>query len=364
MFNLIKWFQLKFPNIVKEMKNSNHHYDEKNLNPYHLEGDVWTHTLMVYNYAYNLDYKNNNLLLAALLHDVGKPTSRMVKEDTLKVRFFNHENISTYYAIDILLELKKDEPSFEFDLLQVLLLINWHSDFHSLEIKNGIFSNDIISFINKKYSNLELYMNMISLNEADNYGRITEIENEQGAKEKFEILKSITPFDNSYINENNPIAIILVGIPATGKSTYIKKISNENNKEFIILSTDDIIQEKYPDLEYNQAFERIQSKGIFNEIENEFFNRLKNAVKDRKNIIVDQTNLTKKSRRKKLNIIPTKYYVKKGVVFLRGKQQQQEFANKRKLETNKFINPMVINNMVSNFIVPGLDEFDLIEYIY
>ena len=46
--DLISWFQLNFPELVQSMKDCSHHYDKDNLNPYHLEGDIFCHTNMVF----------------------------------------------------------------------------------------------------------------------------------------------------------------------------------------------------------------------------------------------------------------------------------------------------------------------------
>ena len=47
MYEIVTKFQLDYPELVKLMKESNHHFSEGNLNPYHLEGDIWCHTMMV-----------------------------------------------------------------------------------------------------------------------------------------------------------------------------------------------------------------------------------------------------------------------------------------------------------------------------
>src|SRR5574344_1860728 len=36
---LVSWFQVNYPDLVKAMKEAQHHYDETLLNPYRLEGD-------------------------------------------------------------------------------------------------------------------------------------------------------------------------------------------------------------------------------------------------------------------------------------------------------------------------------------
>ena len=67
---LIKWFQENYPDLVKAMSESSHHYSKEILNKYHLEGDVWTHTCMVLNeVSSNGTNFNNHLTDATDAHD-------------------------------------------------------------------------------------------------------------------------------------------------------------------------------------------------------------------------------------------------------------------------------------------------------
>ena len=43
----ITWFQEDYSELHKDMAVCNHNYDTQNLNPYHLESDCWSHTMMV-----------------------------------------------------------------------------------------------------------------------------------------------------------------------------------------------------------------------------------------------------------------------------------------------------------------------------
>jgi predicted kinase len=389
---LVGWIQTNFSKLVEEMKNSTHHYDYENLNPYHLEGDIWTHTMMVYNEAKRLS-NSNNVHLAALLHDIGKPTSRFTKTDgdINKCVFYSHENISTYLAVPLLLNLKKLHPEFEFDLKEVLLLINWHSDLHGIGKINesGVLnlSNKDTKLLNEKYGyrfkylndrykdspsllekaimdDLQFYYDMIDLNEADNNGRITLNSDEQGSKDKFKLLRNYIPVNYNtevnYENDTRPEAIILSGIPNSGKSTFIKELLKE--KDYVILSTDNLIMETFPELDYDNAYARVQEKGIFNSLEIEMDKRLKEACKERKNIILDRTNLTKKIRRKWFNKIPDKYYVKKSINFIMIEELMEKRNIKRSKE-GKTIPNEVLKNMLQRYTLSGTDEFEIVEYI-
>lgn len=386
---IIEWFETNFPNYAEDMKNSNHHYDDITfdidhinaskeeiedyiltnymdkldlLNPYHMEGTVWTHTLMVCKEVEkeknNLtEFEYNHLMLGALLHDLGKPEARFLKEEQRKTAFFNHENLSSVKAIDVLKKYNEDFVDNKVNIETVLLLINWHSDFHPIK-PDDLSAKDKL-LLDYKYQNQELFNLMVKMNKADNYGRIQQIEDKQVSKEKFDFLENYYPFKNNNKKDNFPLAIFLIGLPASGKTT----LTNSELKDYEVFSTDKLITEKYPHLNYNDAFATVQSKDEFNQLEMIYFQNIKNACKLRNSFIVDRTHLTKKARRKVLSIVPDRYYKKVAYVFMTSETKLNEFALKRKKETGKFINEEIINSMKKNFNYPGLDEFDEVKYI-
>ena len=81
--------------------------------------------------------------------------------------------------------------------------------------------------------------------------------------------------------------IMLIGAAASGKSTAAPKIAAENNA--VILSTDKMRAELY-------GAENIQ--GYWPDIEALLYKRIKNAIKQNKNIILDSTHFKKEYRAK------------------------------------------------------------------
>ena len=81
--------------------------------------------------------------------------------------------------------------------------------------------------------------------------------------------------------------IMLIGAAASGKSTAAPKIAAENNA--VILSTDKMRAELY-------GAEHIQ--GYWPDIEALLYKRIKNAIKQNKNIILDSTHFKKQYRAK------------------------------------------------------------------
>lgn len=104
------------------------------------------------------------------------------------------------------------------------------------------------------------------------------------------------------------ILYMLIGLPGSGKSTWISnhlKIANFHNaSSYYIYSTDNIIIDicsKYQE-DYNDNFktlyafaDRVSNKNLFL------------ALREKKIIIWDQTNLSKASRKLKLSKIPKEY---------------------------------------------------------
>ena len=80
---------------------------------------------------------------------------------------------------------------------------------------------------------------------------------------------------------------MLIGAAASGKTTAAPKIAAENNA--VILSTDKMRAELY-------GAEHIQ--GNWSDIEALLYKRIKNAIKQNKNIILDSTHFKKEYRAK------------------------------------------------------------------
>ena len=120
MNKLIAEFQLKYPELVQKMKDSCHHYSETKLNPYHYEGDIWTHTNLVCLEARNRGL-SRELQIACLLHDIGKPACRRSNNETERVNFYGHEPYSAFMSIDIMRDfgLSNEEIIHNFQLISI-----------------------------------------------------------------------------------------------------------------------------------------------------------------------------------------------------------------------------------------------------
>ena len=145
------------------MLHCNHNVDHKNLNPYHLETDCWSHTMMVCKIAETQGY-DKVVQISALLHDVGKSGSRKVNPINNHVRFFGHERLSTEISREILKCMVLEEIITVDEMNDILKLISYHGDVYNQDKKfmYALFNND-----------KRLYDLRIQLNYCDDLGRFS-----------------------------------------------------------------------------------------------------------------------------------------------------------------------------------------------
>ncbi len=149
-----------------------------------------------------------------------------------------------------------------------------------------------------------------------------------------------------------PTAYILIGIPASGKSTWVK--SQRWASDCVIASTDS----------YVEAFARSVNKSyteVFNEIMPKAVEQMANDVVEAreagKDIIWDQTSTTISTRAKKIKMLDG--YTKIAIVF---KIPPIDILMKRLASRpGKDVPWEIVSNMINNFEHPSLEEgFDQI----
>ena len=151
---------------------------------------------------------------------------------------------------------------------------------------------------------------------------------------------------------------MLVGIPCSGKSTYVEKLKTIPYwSNSVILSTDAYIEKvaQEHNTTYNEIFEDCISEAT-RQLELEFI-----MAKDKgKNLIWDQTNLTVKTRKKKLSKLPSFYA--RGVIYF--EISLEEALERNKNREGKFIPESILKRMYQQLEVPTLEEdFDYYEKI-
>lgn len=158
----------------------------------------------------------------------------------------------------------------------------------------------------------------------------------------------------------SPEFIMLVGLPGSGKSTYIDKLLSQNSdKYFVVLSSDNILSAMADaeGLTYAEAFNQYAGQA-----DKKFKIQFRQAKNDKSNIIIDRTNLTVKGRNKFLSQLPKEYHTK-AIIFGVDRAELDRRLQKREIETGKHIPKHVVDNMEQSYVEPTASEFDRIEYV-
>jgi len=152
---------------------------------------------------------------------------------------------------------------------------------------------------------------------------------------------------------------VMVGLPATGKSTRVRDLTAMNPDAFVY-STDNHIEQcaKQNGWTYDQAFAE------FIESATKYMNeQLEIAVRSRQDIIWDQTNLSAKKRAKIVNRMRNAGYRVECecILFPAGDSQWEDWNWRLKNRSGKTIPDSVIESMMDSFVMPALDEgFDAV----
>lgn len=308
----LKQFYDHFPLYVETMKATDHN------SPYHLEGSIWTHTCMVYSAIKALHPDNKVLLIAAILHDIGKIFTKSINNKGGH-SFIGHEGVSTFLATDILplFELTHQE---KLDILHVISL-------HGVNIS--------------QLSNIP-YLAMFR--RADVIGRISSNE-----KTDYDPRNFLTPR-----RDPTHTVTLLCGLPCTRKSTYAATLG------LPVLSRDNfLMQYANPDETYNECYTRIHASvedlSEFNKAYNAHIIKLS---KDQSDLVVDMTMLSLKTRRVMMSHFPKASF--KCVVFLPRLSIVKACNDSR---PGKFISDEIYNTMMASFVMPVREEgFTDIQY--
>lgn len=152
------------------------------------------------------------------------------------------------------------------------------------------------------------------------------------------------------MNDKKPIMIMMVGLPASGKSTYAKELAKEIDAQ--ICSSDEIRKELYGD-ENSQK----NNKRVFSVLHSRVKEHLKNGV----NVIYDATSINSAGRKSfllELNNIPC---IKRCVVMATSFKECCKMNEKR----NRTVPFDVIKRMRANFSTPtSLEGWNEITFVF
>lgn len=166
---------------------------------------------------------------------------------------------------------------------------------------------------------------------------------------------------------SQPICYVMVGLPGLGKSTLVKdqrKVYERIDIDVFVYSTDGIL-ERIADFlgkTYDNVFEEhIKSATAEADID------LAHAIKERQDIIWDQTNLSAKKRAKIINRMRQAGYQVRCECIIPPEagwiDDQKAWAYRLRNRPGKTIPQHIMNNMIESFVVPTADEgFDMITF--
>ena len=147
----------------------------------------------------------------------------------------------------------------------------------------------------------------------------------------------------------NPICFIMIGLPGSGKSTVAESYAKKFNAD--ILSTDKFIeyQADWFGLTYNEAFNQ-----FYPDAEKTFKLNVANALKDKRNVIIDRTNLTLK------RVKFVKRFTEAGfqVVYVLVERSEDvlDKVNEERKKTGRHLSDEVRNRLKESYIPPTIEE--------
>ena len=150
-----------------------------------------------------------------------------------------------------------------------------------------------------------------------------------------------------------PTIYMLIGVPASGKSTWVE----QNKADALVISSDNLIEAYAADhgMTYNDVFkEQIKIATLVVKTE------AQKAFAADQDVIWDQTNLTKKSRKSKLAMVP-EHYCKTAVFF--ATPLEEEWQRRLNSRPGKSIPAHILDSMVEMLEMPEQDEgWNIIDY--
>jgi len=366
---LLLWFLQTFPEIVKDMKNNTHNFDEvEAINPYHCEGGLMSHSLMVFKNSQILFPKNHYVKWSSLLHDLGKVIALEQLEEKGKVRFLGHESISAFIAVDI---LNKTDLS-ETDKIHIFKIVALHGSLFNYIKADGTIKDALREMYE---GNALLLKDVVQQVTSDSLGRFVNEEivtdhNPEFTKrlpEHFEATVNSLG-DNVYRGDKPHQLTLLCGAPCSDKSHFVKELLADA-PDTVVISRDALVEAvgaKYGMATYSDSWKWLKMKENEKvereEVDAELMRIVHTARREKKDVVVDMTLMSKKSRRKWINQFE-KDYNKKCVLFIKGYEQQLKCNAEREKRTGKRISKYVTINMIKSFSLPLFGEgFDEIEY--
>lgn len=363
------------PEVIYQMKTCDHSLNIHLLNPYHMEGDVWTHTCLVYNSLKllkefnDLDLKQKLLVcIIAICHDLGKPFTRHINENNY-VTFYGHEKRSVIETITILDFLIKTFKINAHDVYFILLIISLHSEYW----KEDCNLDNIYSSLNYDDWLLSIYK---VLTKADSIGQITS-NSLNGTKKDIFSLSFTVPEILPEFDKHKQVVSLMIGCPASGKDTIANALIYKSTESSRIVSYDDIrvdlYKEAFPNIDidintlssnelYQNAWKWCNEKRI--NLDEIMYTQIREILASGRNVIISNTNVTKKARKSHIERLRKEFgdSINIGAIFVCVDRFDLCDRDEQRKDKDKSVGEKVITRMYNNFELPELNEgFDRVE---
>ncbi len=360
--------------ILKPFKNDleNTHQELS----WHGEDDVLTHTVMVLKELVNLEQYQEltkleklTVFLAAAFHDVGKIVCSRVIDG--KIRSYNHGKVGakmvrSYFYKELGIGGTKELLNLRE---AVCLLIKYHS--------NPVYSatdNDAERKILMIAANSELVplfnIKLLSiLSTADVLGRIGSEKEEQVEKINYfvELSKELGVYDTFYKFSNNYTkfkylnkevlwyndslfsnpkceVILTVGLPGTGKDTYVAKYLNN----YKVISLDNIRDEL-----------NVKPKEDESRVINIAKKRAKEYLREGSSFVWNATNVSNMTRNGLISLFHD-YHACVKIIYFETSYKEVIIRNKNRI---KEVPEFVIDKMLNSLIIPECFEAEYVEWV-
>jgi len=331
--------------------------------PWHRERTIGAHTDMVVTeylrrIGGDLVVNGNDILgaFAAAFHDVGKPNSFQEKHTDERgdyLSFGGHELVSArlwedYASTNFDMLAEKFEFS-QYDITRVGLLIEHHKpwDVKKDDKLNNMATTMIIFDIDDVFINLVL---------ADTWGRMSDDQEQKRSN----VDEWTTSFNNRVVGimdsnsydtilnlEKKPVFHVPIGVSGTGKTTLYNKTPDVN----VAFSLDSMRTELYGD-DYAVAFAESCEDNQFKNTANARFIEM---VKEGKDMFLDNTNTSRKTRRFFLAEARRKGYHLCAYVMPTA---LATVINRQQSRTDKTVPAGAVTNQYMHLQLPQFGEFD------
>lgn len=301
---------------------------------WHRESSVKEHTRMCVSwFMNNIASKRSErdqimVVLALLFHDTGKPLARTEKfseERGVYYSYPGHEGISAKIFEDYYLNHINEYPFTYLNVDDVLFLKNL-IEFHlPYDFKGDKLSALKTHLMHYPLNNISLFFDVLR---SDAHGRISD--DPEGTYTRVEewidtFYKATRPMPREF-KDNTPILFVMIGASGSGKSTYIKNYGQylqgthfglDQQRELFYMEQFAECYHKV-DKNYSTIFKYCcdHDKEFNQYVNTKYQNLLKTAKLGNFNILLDNTNTSRKERRKWINQARDKDFKVVGIYFM------------------------------------------------